>query len=220
MSFDSPYADYVDAEQQIKPRLKFEERLVKHLLQHYDLADTRTRFCLLDLAKQQGHHGEGKSLTLAAWNRFFPAYPVQLYGWPMGLRQRERASYQAVWCDFWSTPFARPHPDLLLGDARCPGAVHDWKKQLEELLWEKPSVIVYEYGGIKLKQSPVVLFDVPVNESLAAPIHFYRNAHGVQVVMQPLWVVLATIDQNLDPHQDWMDSALRPEHTELVEQPR
>ena len=220
MSLDSPYADYIGAEDAIKPRLKFEERLVKHLLQRYDLAKTRTRFCLLDLARQQGHPGNGKYLTLASWNRFFPQYPVQLYGWPMGLGQRERASFPAVWLDFWSTPFVRSHADLLLGDARCPAVIHDGGEQLERLLWSMPSVIVYEYGGIKLKQSPVVLFDVPLNESMAAPIHLYRHARGMQAAMQPLWVVLATIDQSLDPRQDWMGSALRPEHGELVEQPR
>jgi hypothetical protein len=219
----NPYEHYIERSSEtlptaVKLRLQFEEEVVKFLLRRYGFADTRTRFCLLDLVKQQGHLGDGRWLTLASWNRFFPGFPIQLYGWRLTPNQRERSSFPAVWCDFWSSPFLKLPSDFLLTDARCPSPVHNYQEQLEELLTVQSSGIVYKWpANIPLKQSPVLLFDVPPNESMAAPTYLFRSAYGMKLAMEPLWAVLATVDNVLDPEHAWEHTALRKEHLESVE---
>jgi hypothetical protein len=136
--FDDIVVDSLDGspqKNQRKPWLnnqqQFEENIVEYMLVRYGLADTKTRFCLIDQHKTHRYEKLPENiLTLNAFFEFFSEFPIVLSSHYLRKAASDKTDVRRLLCHFDTTPFGREYSRVRDGVASyvSTGVVFRWPR--------------------------------------------------------------------------------------------
>lgn len=184
---------------------RFEEDIIRWLLEHYRLLNTRTRWMLLDKEEEVFDRlnrnsllppvEQARMLTFRAFNWFFPGFPFKLASDLLTREHCKRMTFPKPFLGYGSSPVARaiesatehhPAPDRFAVVFRCPYQKH-------------------------VTDSLVAHNGLPPDTSRPGVHCCWRLDHGITAVMQDLQSFIATVDK-MYPDHGWKGSALDPEY--------
>lgn len=185
---------------------QFEDDVVRWLLEHYQLLNTRTRWMLLDLEEQLFKYElrdrptlldddgpPARRLTFRAFQEFFPDFPVRL----------ESAFLRAEDCE----RLVFPKPLASFEKTRLGRDFHKMRNQHDQfaIFFRWP----YQKHFLAMHNC------LPLNTDLTGPHCCWRLADGGVAAIQELPSFAATVDGQTPPN-DWMRSAISPRHAQTV----
>lgn len=191
-------------------RQQFEEDVVECLLNRYELADTKTRYYLLEERKRffsnvvsSGAVPNQRAvrlnmLTLGAFNAFFSAFPVDLFAEYLHRTSVARTTIPRLLFNFERTPMGRS-----FFDSSEEGRPAD-----------RPRAVVFKWPHVSISDSPTVHDCFPVNVRVPGMHALWTRANGDKwCVLESLETLLGTIDTE-DPEHEWLISAKQADFLE------
>jgi len=184
---------------------QFEDDVIRWLLLHYGLLDTRTRHMLLDIEEQLfAYHDAGKlamgdrhprprMLTFRAFHGFFPDFPVQL-------NSAELTSYDCKRLAF-PKPFVKFEKTRLCRDYQRMQGYYDHFALVYRWPYQKTMLAIHNC--------------VPPDTGLPGVHCCWRLEDDLIAVMQELPSFVASVDRTSDD-ASWKSSALNPNYDEPV----
>ena len=191
---------------------KHEDQVVRYLLKQYGLHDTRTKFMLLDL--EEGYfdsntlpcvaegHSPPRLLSLRAFHRFFPEFPVSLETYWLSKQEANRTNLAKGLAELDHTLFVR-HYNHLCGEQ--PGADD-----------ARPFGRIYHQLYQRTIATSLVMHNIPTIDSRVPGLHLcFRFETGESMMIQTLNGFVATLKLAF-PEARWLDSAMDGNFRALV----
>ena len=181
---------------------KFEDDIVVYLLKQFGLHNTRTRFMLLDLEESyfdsntlpcvaEGH-SPPRLLSLRAFHRFFPEFPISLETYWLSKQQANRTNLAKGLGEFERTFLTR----------------HCCEQSGHEGDGAKPFGRIYHRPYQQTIATSLVMHTIPTVDSRVPGLHLcFRFESGESMMVQTLDGFIATLKLKF-PEARWMGSAM------------
>lgn len=191
---------------------KFEDDVVRYLLKQYGLDKTRTKHMLLDIEEEYFEsntlscvaegHSPPRVLSLRAFHRFFPEFPVSLETYWLSKRQVNRANLAKGLADLDHTFFVHDY-DHLCGEQ--PDADD-----------ARPISGIYHQPYQRTIATSLVMHNIQTVDTRVSGLHLcFRFETGESMMIQTLNGFIATLKLAF-PEARWMESALRADFRTIV----
>jgi hypothetical protein len=176
-----------------------EEWHVEYLLDRYGLAANKTRFCLIDQENEGRPSSEHRtSLTLAAFNDFFPEFPVDLFSFQLSKREVLGITL----------------PKLLRSMINLPLFTQIFT--LAEEIRDAPIACIIDLPHVSIEDSPVIHTWLPMNINIPGPHMYWTLSENVRVGVETLGALMHGVDAEC-PKEKWLKTARRSDFCDAVE---
>ena len=193
-------------------RRQFEDDIIRWLLGRYGLLDTRTRHMLLDREQERFERAcsnrnsllptvePSRTLAFQAFNEFFPGFTFVLGSVVLRSQDCGRMTFPKSYLGFGTSPIARSLQKFL-----------DYSGHPDRF------AVVFRWPYQKYPTDSIVLHNgFPLDTTLPGMHWCWRLEDNSAVVLQTLPAFAATADKIL-PSAQWMQSALDPGYSEIVD---
>ncbi|MCY2990776.1 MAG: hypothetical protein NTY19_23295, partial [Planctomycetota bacterium] len=172
---------------------------VQYLLERYGLADTRTRFLIMD-QRRRCISDDRPLLTLGHFQGFFGQFPVTF---------QARSPRQEYWTRITV-------PKLLLSSTETT-----LQRQFREFRDDLPpdsvphAALVIQYPHVRVPSSLVVHNVLPLNANAPGTHLLWTHQDGDKIAIETLSALLDNVDQEYPP-KDWCYSREHPDFREIA----